>query len=178
MVYTVKDEKAFLLKDPEHVFISTLRMIMGFIWLWAFLDKLIGLGFATAPSKSWLAGNSPTTGFLKYGTKPESPFAPIFVELAKYATMIDPIYMAMLSFVGISLLTGVMVKFGSIVGIIFSLSIYFSIIPLANNPLIDEHILYVIIFLMLIFTNAGLYGWSLGRTFQKLPIVQNYPILK
>lgn len=178
MVYETENEKAFLLKDPEHVFISTLRIVMGFIWLWAFLDKLIGLGFATAPSKSWLAGNSPTTGFLKFGTNPESPFAPFFAELAKYATLLDPIYMAMLLFVGVSLLTGVMVRFGALAGIVFSLSIYLSVIPLANNPLIDEHILYAIIFLMLIFTNAGAYGWTLGRKYQKVDVVQKFPILK
>lgn len=178
MVYSDVIKKSFLLKDPEHVFISTLRMVMGFIWLWAFLDKLIGLGFATSPAKSWLAGNSPTTGFLKFGVNPESPFAPFYAELAKYATLLDPIYMAMLFFVGISLLTGVMVRFGSLAGIIFSLSIYFSVIPLANNPLIDEHILYAIIFLMLIFTNAGNYGWSLGRKWQELEIVKKFPILK
>lgn len=178
MVYADSNQKSFLLKEPEHVFISTLRIVMGFIWLWAFLDKLIGLGFATSPSKSWLAGNSPTTGFLKYGTNPESPFAPFYAELAKYGTLLDPIYMAMLLFVGVTLLTGIMVRFGSLAGIVFALSIYFSVIPLANNPIIDDHIIYAIIFLMLIFTNAGSYGWSLGRKWQELSIVKKFPILK
>ena len=178
MVYSNSSTESFLLKDPEHTFIGTLRIILGFIWLWAFLDKLIGLGFSTSPDKSWLAGNSPTLGFLKFGINPDSPFAPIYAELAKYSTLLDPFYMAMLLFVGISLLTGVMVRFGSIFGILFVLSIYFSVIPLANNPIIDDHIIYAVIFLMLIFTNAGLYGLTLGKKYQELPIVQKYSILK
>ena len=165
MVYVDSNQKSFLLKDPEHVFISGLRIIIGFIWLWAFLDKLIGLGFSTSPQKSWLAGNSPTAGFLKFGTNPESPFASVYIELAKYSTLLDPFYMAMLLFVGISLITGIMVRPGSIAGIIFVLSI-------------DDHIIYAIIFLMFIFTNAGIYGWSLGRRYQKISLVQKYPILK
>ena len=178
MVYNTSNMKNFLIQDPEHAFIATLRIILGFIWLWAFLDKLIGLGFSTSPQKSWLAGNSPTLGFLKYGINPESPFVPIYSELAKFATILDPFYMAMLLFVGVSLLSGVMVRFGSIAGIIFVISIYFSVIPLANNPIIDDHILYAIIFLMLIFTNAGMYGPTLANRYQKLAIVQKYPILK
>ncbi len=178
MVYADSNQKSFLLKEPEHAFISGLRIIMGFIWLWAFLDKLLGLGFSTSPQKSWLAGNSPTAGFLKFGTNPNSPFASLYAELAKYSTLLDPFYMAMLLFVGITLLTGVMVRFGSIAGIVFVISIYFSLIPLANNPIIDEHIIYAVIFLMFIFTNAGLYGWSLGKKYQELEVVKKYPILK
>ena len=82
--------------------------------------------------------------------------------MAKFATILDPFYMAMLLFVVVSLLSGVMVRFGSIAGIIFVISIYFSLIPLSNNPIIDDDIIYAIIFLMLIFTNAGIYGPTLA----------------
>ena len=41
-----------------------LRFAMGFIFLWAFFDKVFGLGFATTADKAWIRGGSPTTGFL------------------------------------------------------------------------------------------------------------------
>ena len=45
-----------------------LRLMMGLIFLWAFVDKLLGLGFATKPENSWLNGGSPTSGFLLNAT--------------------------------------------------------------------------------------------------------------
>jgi len=44
--------------------LGVLRIALGLIFLWAFFDKLFGLGFNTARDKSWLLGNSPTSGFL------------------------------------------------------------------------------------------------------------------
>ncbi|WP_228010236.1 hypothetical protein [Nonomuraea phyllanthi] len=38
---------------------------LGWIFLWAFLDKTFGWGFATPAAKAWINGGSPTTGFLK-----------------------------------------------------------------------------------------------------------------
>ena len=178
MVYATNETKTFLLKEPENLFLSTLRIAVGFIMLWAFLDKLFGLGFSTAPKDSWINGSSPTLGFLKYGTNPHSPFTSVYSELAHYTAILDPIYMATLLFIGLTLISGVGVRIGSIVGIIFLASIYFSLIPLTNNPIIDKHFMYAIILLMLIFTNAGRYGWTLGRKWQNLEIVKKYPILK
>ena len=44
--------------------LSILRISMGFIFLWAFIDKLFGLGFSTASDKSWLSGISLTQNYL------------------------------------------------------------------------------------------------------------------
>jgi len=35
--------------------LGILRISFGLIFLWAFFDKLFGLGFATASDKSWIA---------------------------------------------------------------------------------------------------------------------------
>src|SRR5690554_1581179 len=70
---------------------AMLRIGLGFIFLWAFLDKLIGLGFSTCRSpetnevmiqcsKSWLGGGSPTEGFLLHGTY--GPLAQFYQGLA------------------------------------------------------------------------------------------------
>ena len=41
--------------------LATVRMALGFTFLWAFVDKTFGLGFATAPADAWVNGGSPTT---------------------------------------------------------------------------------------------------------------------
>ena len=40
------------------------RVAVGFIFLWVFLDKFFGLGYATPADKAWIHGGSPTNGSL------------------------------------------------------------------------------------------------------------------
>ena len=67
------------------------RISIGFVFLWAFLDKAFALGFATgraedgtidffAQGSAWLNGGSPTAGVLAYATK--GPLAGFFQSLA------------------------------------------------------------------------------------------------
>ena len=59
--------------------LAALRVVLGFYFLWAFVDKLFGFGFHTAPEKAWINGGSPTAGFLS-GVK--GPFAGPFHAIA------------------------------------------------------------------------------------------------
>ncbi|MEU0650528.1 hypothetical protein ABZ537_51060, partial [Streptomyces umbrinus] len=43
---------------------ASLRLLTGFVFLWAFLDKIFGFGYATPSGKGWIDGGSPTMGFL------------------------------------------------------------------------------------------------------------------
>ncbi|NUQ95617.1 MAG: hypothetical protein HOY79_03305, partial [Streptomyces sp.] len=44
--------------------LAGLRLLTGFVFLWAFLDKTFGFGYATPSGKGWIDGGSPTKGFL------------------------------------------------------------------------------------------------------------------
>ena len=178
MVYSDKTTNDLLLRNPETIFLTVLRVGVGFIMLWAFLDKLLGLGFATAPKDAWIKGGSPTAGFLKFGINANGPFAPFFTWLSNYTAILDPIYMATCLFVGLTLISGIAVRPGAIVGIIFMVSCYLALVPSADNPLVDKHFMYTVILLLLILVNAGAYGWTLGRKWQELSIVKKFPILK
>ena len=46
-----------------------LRLALGVEFLWAFVDKLFGLGYSTPSARAWLNGGSPTKGFLKGGVQ-------------------------------------------------------------------------------------------------------------
>ncbi len=41
-----------------------LRLSLGFLFLWAFLDKTFGLGYSTPSAHAWIRGGSPPKGFL------------------------------------------------------------------------------------------------------------------
>ena len=45
------------------------RFSLGWIFLWAFVDKLFGLGFATESGKGWIDGGSPIFGFLNFAAR-------------------------------------------------------------------------------------------------------------
>ena len=125
-----------------------LRYVMSLIFLWAFLDKTFGLGFATSAEKAWIAGGSPTTGFLLNGT--HGPFTGFFQSLANVA-IVDWLFMLGLLFVGLTLLLKKYVKWGVIAGIIMMLLMYLATFPPTNNPIFDEHIVYILVLALLAF---------------------------
>jgi len=121
---------------------AALRILLGWVFFWAFLDKLLGLGFSTAPEGAWISGGSPTAGFLSsavYG-----PLASVYQLLAGNI-IIDVLFMLSLLFIGISLLLGFWTKAGAYTGAVLMLLIWSSRFPPQNNPLIDEHIIYIVI---------------------------------
>ncbi|MEK7187181.1 MAG: hypothetical protein AAB690_01320 [Patescibacteria group bacterium] len=125
--------------------ITALRVVTSLIFLWAFTDKLFGLGFATTAENAWLSGGSPTLGFLTYGT--HGPLSALFQSLAGVA-IIDWLFMLGLLFVGLSLLLKKFVKWGAIAGAVMMALIYLSAWPPVNNPLLDEHLIYILLFLL------------------------------
>ncbi len=123
-----------------------LRIVMGLIFLWAFFDKLLGLGFATKAENAWINGGSPTYGFLTHGTK--GPFAEFFQSLAGVA-VVDWLFMLGLLGVGVALVFNRYVKWGAIAGSVMMFLMYIAAFPPENNPLLDDHIVYILVLAIL-----------------------------
>jgi thiosulfate dehydrogenase [quinone] large subunit len=123
-----------------------LRFVMAFIFLWAFFDKLFGLGFSTTSAKAWIHGGSPTTGFLSGAV--QGPFASMFHSLAGVGA-VDWLFMLGLLFVGLTLLFNRYVMWGAVVGIIMMTLMWLALLFPANNPIIDEHIVYALVLALL-----------------------------
>lgn len=154
--------------------LGILRIAMGWTFLWAFLDKMFGLGFSTTAEQSWLNGVSPAAGFLKSATS--GPLANIFSSMSGQP-IVDWLFMMGLLLVGLSLILGIAIKISSISGSLMMLLIFLSAIPPENNPLIDQHIIYILVLLLLNYNEAGNYI-GLGRFWSRIPIVQKYKWLK
>jgi len=129
-----------------------LRFVIAFIFLWAFIDKVFGLGFATKPEAAWIRGGSPTTGFLTFGT--HGPLADFFKSLAGHP-VIDWIFMLGLLFIGITLLINRFVLWGAIAGVVLMVLMWLATFPPANNPLVDEHIVYALVLTLLAFKSKS-----------------------
>lgn len=117
-----------------------LRIVLGTIFLWAFLDKLLGLGYTTERANAWINGASPTLGFLTHGTV--GPFAEIFQNMAGNP-LVDWLFMLGLLGTGVTLLANWLVPWGALSGALLMFFIYLAAIPPEHNPIFDDHIVYI-----------------------------------
>lgn len=121
--------------------LAVARVMIGFVFLWAFLDKTMGLGFATVSGKAWLDGVSPTEGFLKFGVNADSPFAEFFNGLAG-SVLVDWLFMLGLLGIGLALILGIGLRLAAVAGTLLLVMMWTAMLPLKNNPLVDEHLVY------------------------------------
>ena len=172
--------------------LAVLRIAFGFTFLWAFLDKTFALGFSTgaqfaedgsrtgidfmAQDAAWLNGGSPTNGFLTFGVPADNPFKDMWTNMAG-DTWVNWLFMIGLLGVGVTLLLGVGMRIGTAAGALMYAFMYAASLPLENNPVVDDHLIGVIVMVVLALGAAGT-TWGLGRYWNRLGLVQKYPILK
>ena len=164
--------------------LATLRLAMGFIFAWAFLDKLFALGFSTgrlegggidyfAQGSAWLNGGSPTRGFLA-GSR--GPLASFWQGLAG-DTWVNWVFMGALAAVGVALLLGIGLRLAAVGGSLLLLSMWSVAMLPGSNPFVDSHIIYALVLVVLALTAAG-NTWGLGARWSRVPLVQRFPFLK
>ncbi len=139
----------------QKIVLSLLRLSIGFIFLWAFFDKVFGLGFATKTAGAWINGGSPTAGFLGHAVK--GPFADIFHSLSGMM-VVDWLFMLGLLFVGVTLLFNKYVRFGTVAGVVMLALMYLALMLPDNNPILDEHIVYILVLILIGLENEK--GWK------------------
>lgn len=153
--------------------LGILRISLGLIFIWAFLDKLLGLGFATSSDKSWLAGGSPTAGFLLNAVK--GPLVPLYHAIAGNP-IVDWLFMIGLLGIGIGLTFGIAMRLSCYSGALLMLLMWSSLLPPDNHPFLDDHIIYALVMFSLLFTNADeILG--LGKWWKSLEITKSIKIL-
>ncbi|GAA4198621.1 DoxX family membrane protein [Streptosporangium oxazolinicum] len=150
------------------------RIGLGWIFLWAFLDKTFGWGFATPAERAWIAGGSPTTGFLKGAG--ENALGGIFGGLAGQA-WVDWLFMIGLLGVGTALVLGVGMRIAAVAGGLMLLLMWAAALPLDTNPFLDDHLIYAAVLAGLALTNAG-DTLGAGAPWARTPLVRRLPILR
>ncbi|MBE1495677.1 thiosulfate dehydrogenase [quinone] large subunit [Amycolatopsis lexingtonensis] len=155
--------------------LAVLRVATGFIFLWAFLDKLFGLGYATPSKGAWLNGGSPTKGFLS--NVHVGPFESMFHAWAG-TWWADWLFMLGLGAIGLAVIAGVGLRLSAAAGALMMLMMWAAEWPLAQsmstgeathstNPIVDYHIIYALILVALAAASAG-NTWGLGRRWSAL----------
>ena len=174
-------------KSTEKTFyaLALVRISLGFIFLWAFLDKLLGLGFATCRnpetdvvqtmcSRAWAEGGSPTTGFLNNAV--QGPFADLYHNLAGVG-LVDWLFMAGLLVVGVGLLLGIWVRVAAVVGAIMLFLMWTALLWPENNPFLDDHLVYAFALAAIYFGDSN-QKWGLRAWLSQTGLVKALPLLK
>jgi thiosulfate dehydrogenase [quinone] large subunit len=158
------------------------RLALGWVFLWAFLDKTFALGYATGVNPetgavdrfgpdAWIHGGSPTEGFLQFGT--EGKWLHDFYAGFAGAAWADWLFMLGLLGIGLTLILGVGMRIGALSGAVMLLLMWSAQLPLENNPLIDDHVVYALVLVMLVLAGAG-HTLGLGRRWEKIPFVARH----
>jgi thiosulfate dehydrogenase (quinone) large subunit len=158
---------------------AVLRVVMGLVFGWAFLDKVFGWGYSTSSANAWVNGGSPTKGFL--GSIDHGPFASTFQDIAG-AAWADWLFMLGLAGIAIALVTGAGMRIAAITGGVLLLFMWVAEWPLdrhtsageltrSTNPIIDDHLIYAIILVLLAALNAGIV-WGVGKRWANLGFVR------
>ncbi|MBC9716050.1 DoxX family membrane protein [Streptomyces sp. TRM66268-LWL] len=164
---------------------ASARILMGFVFLWAFLDKTFGLGYATTSGKGWIDGGSPTEGFL--GHVAVGPMESTFHAWAG-AAWADWLFMLGLLGIGIALTAGVALRLAALAGTVMMGLMWVAEWPpakhlsdgtasMSTNPFADYHVIYAVVLIALAAVSAGdLFG--LGRLWSRLPLVRDHKWLR
>lgn len=147
------------------------RIVLGFIMLWAFVDKLFGFGYSTPSARSWLNGGSPTNGYLSNSKGWMSGF---FQSIAGNSVT-DWLFMMALLGVGLALVLGIGLRVAGVSGAILMLMMYAAGtlgVPGTTNPIVDDHILYALLFAGFAFYPMVGNTLGFGRMWQNSRVVE------
>jgi thiosulfate dehydrogenase [quinone] large subunit len=171
------DETAAATTTRAYVF-AGLRLLTGFVFLWAFLDKTFGLGYATRSGNGWIDGGSPTKGFL--GGVAVGPMESTFHDWAGDAWA-DWLFMLGLLGIGLALIAGIGLRLAATAGTAMMALMWIAQWPPAKhlsdgsasrstNPFADYHLMYAVVLIALAVAGAGA-TWGLGKAWARLPFV-------
>jgi len=165
-------------ETPRHMayrfMMAATRLALGWVFLWAFLDKTFGLGHETPTDGAWINGGSPTEGFL--ANAPTGPFADFYKDIAG-ASWADWLFMLGLGGIGIALVLGFAMRIAAVSGALLLVMMWSAVLPPENNPVIDDHIVYALVLGVLALASANK-TLGLGRVWERIPLVARYGFLK
>lgn len=157
------------------IMFSVLRIVFGWVLLWAGLDKVFGFGFPTESGRGVIDGVSPTEGYLTHGINPDGP-AYEFLNSMAGNIVVDVLYLASTLGAGLALVIGVMVRPAAFGALLLMLMLWLGSLPLDNNPIVDQHLAYAVIAVTVMVTSRA-QSIGLGRWWNSIGVVRANPWL-
>ena len=169
------DLKKRFMTDPGAFTFGILRVLIGFMLFWAFLDKTFGLGYPTAPGQGLIDGGSPTKGFLMHASN--GTFGWLFEPMVDISGLLDIVIVLAMFALGVGLILGIGKRLCCVGGMLMFFIFYLAVSPLSDNPIIDYHVIYIVVLFGVLFTNScSVIG--LGEWWKDTTLVKRFPILE
>lgn len=153
--------------------LAGMRILIGWTFLWPFIDKLFGLGFGTAAERAMVNGGAPAQGYMVNATE-GSPFQPMFVWIAEtFGSFADFLFMFGLFGIGVAMLAGAGLKIAAWGGTVLMFFMYLAALPIGRagegftNPITDSHWIEAIVLLVAAYTLSG-DTWGVGKWWARL----------
>lgn len=147
--------------------LAAMRILIGWTFMWPFLDKLFGLGYSTEAARAWISGGAPAQGYMINATS--GPFKEMFVWIAEtFGSLADFLFMFGLFGIGLAMLTGAGLKIAAWGGTLLMAFMYLAALPIGaanmgfTNPVTDSHWIEAAVLLVSAYTLSG-DTWGLGR---------------
>jgi thiosulfate dehydrogenase [quinone] large subunit len=150
------------------------RLSLGFVFFWAFVDKLFGLGHETSSKQAWIHGGHPTLGFLKGAAA--GPFKGFYNDIAG-AAWADWLFMLGLAGIGAALLLGIGIRLAAVAGTVMLVMMWSVVLPPESNVFMDDHLIYALLIIGLALVGAG-NTLGLGRWWGRTGLVERFPVLR
>jgi thiosulfate dehydrogenase (quinone) large subunit len=157
------------------------RLALGFVFFWAFIDKLFGLHFSTLPANAWINGGEPSQGFLLHTSKGTGYFLGGFYHsIASPAS--DWLFMLGLAGIGLALILGMGIRIAAVSGALLMAFMWIAEAPWvagaqSTNPFVDYHVMFALVAITAALTLAG-DTWGLGKWWANLPVVKAHAWLR
>ena len=167
---------AVVTSKPARFVLALLRIAVGFVFLWSFLDKTFGLHYSTGPSRAWINGGTPAQSYLT-GATTGKPLASFFESLAMPA--MDWLFMLGLLGIGLAFLLGIGTRLAAVAGVVMLGFMYAAVAPWvwgSLNPVVNEHLVYALVLILIPLTSAG-DTLGLGAWWKGLGLVKKLPFL-
>ena len=153
--------------------LACFRILVGWLFLWPFFDKIFGLGFQTPKGQGWIDGVSPSSQVMYVA---DGVFEDFYNAIAGNL-LIDILFLMALLIIGITLIIGIASKLTTLFSIMFLVVMYTLCIPPVDNPIIDYHLVLCTGLLAAYF--LGGYGkLSLYDKWKDFFLVKRFPILE
>lgn len=158
---------------------ASLRLLTGFVFLWAFLDKAFGFGYATVSGKGWIDDGSPTKGFLS--NVAAGPMESTFHSWAGDAWA-DWLFMLGLLGIGVALVSGIALRLAALAGTLMMALMWMAEWPpakhlsdggasMSTNPIVEYHVIYAVALIALAAASSG-DVLGIGKLWARLPVVR------
>jgi len=145
------------------------RIVIGFTFLWAFLDKLFGLNYTTAAENAWINGGSPAQGFIGGIDNFSAGLFAVFQN-----PFGDALFMLGLLGIGVAMIAGAGLRIAATGGTLLMLFMWLATFPVAGaatNPILTSHWHEALLLIIAALTLSG-DTWGLGKWWANLEFVK------